>query len=872
MQPADFLEPLTTIRVSDGMNLFLQDIRYAFRQLRLAPGFTTTVVLTLALGIGATTAIFTLVHAVMLRSLPVGDPARLYRLGDTQECCVRGGFTDDGRWSLFSYELFKRLKASTPEFEELAAFQANANVYSVRLEGATSPAKALHGEFVTGNYFSMFGINSFAGRVLTESDDRRSAPPVAVMSYRTWQQEFGAARSVVGATLYIQGHPVTVVGIAPPGFFGDTVTDSPPSFWMPLQQEPLMMGSSSLLAETMPNWLRAIGRLRPGATVAGMPERLSIILRQWIPESGVMPLIAPTQRARFDQNLRKQKINVIAAGGGVGVMKEQYGSSLKVLLLICGSVMLIACANIANLLLARAQVRRHQTSLQMAMGASRSRLVRQALTESVVMATLGGVTGVLLAYIGTRMILTMTFGDAHFLPISPTPSLPVLGFALALSFVTGVLFGTAPAWMATHANPVEALRGANRSTRDSSSMPQKALVVVQVMLSVVLLTGAGMLVHSLRNLEHMDLGFDTQNKVMIQMNQPPASYTQDHLQTLYLQLQNKLEQIPGVERASLALYTPFTDNWGEGIVVEGKDPASFGEDGGSSWDRVGAGYFETVGQPILRGRGIERGDTATTEKVAVVNQTFANKFFKGEDPMGRHFGMDMQAYASSFTIVGVVRDAKYTDVQENTRAMFFVPLTQSMAYKESMMQEVDTRSHFIQSAAVVYHGDLKVLEPQIRKAFAEVDPDIPITDIHTLQDRVSGNFDQQRSVAKLAGLFSTLALILAAVGLYGVTAYSVARRTNEIGVRMALGADRTNVVKLVLRGALLQTAIGMAIGIPVALGCAKLLSAQLFQVTFWDPRPLVVAVMLLLACALMAALIPARIAASLDPVKALHIQ
>ena len=345
------------------MKLFLQDVRYAFRQLRLAPGFTTTVVLTLALGIGATTAIFTLVHAVMLRSLPVGDPARLYRLGDTQECCVRGGFTDDGRWSLFSFELFKRLKAATPEFEELAAFQANDNVYSVRLEGATSPAKALHGEFVTGNYFSMFGIGPFAGRVLAESDDRRAAAPVVVMSYRTWQQEFGAARSVLGATLYIQGHPVSVVGIAPPGFFGDTVTDAPPSFWMPLQQEPLMMGSSSLLDQTISNWLRAIGRLKPGATVQTVPERASVILQQWIPDSGLLALVGPTQRARFDQNLKKQKINVIGAGGGVGVMKEQYGSSLKVLLLICGSVLLIACANIANLLLARAQVRRHQTSL-----------------------------------------------------------------------------------------------------------------------------------------------------------------------------------------------------------------------------------------------------------------------------------------------------------------------------------------------------------------------------------------------------------------------------------------------------------------------------------------------------------------------------
>ncbi len=853
------------------MSLFLQDLRYALRQLRLAPGFTTTVVLTLALGIGATTAIFTLVHAVMLRSLPVVDPSSLYRLGDTQECCVRGGPTDNGSWSLFSFTLFQRLKAATPEFDQLAAFQANANMYSVRLQGATSPPKALHGEFVTGNYFTMFGIGAFAGRVFAPADDQRSAAPVMVMSYRTWQQEYGASRSILGSTLYIQGHPFTVVGIAPPGFFGDTVTDRPPSFWMPLQQEPLVMGASSLLDETIPNWLRAIGRLKPGATVDGMPARVTAVLQGWIPDSGILALVGPSQQAQFEQIMKKQHIGVIPAGGGVGVMKENYGSSLKVLLLICGAVMLIACANIANLLLARATVRRHQTSLQMALGASRSRLIRQALTESVVMATFGGVAGILFAYVGTRFILAMTFGDAHFLPISALPSLPVLAFALALSFLTGILFGTAPAWMATRANPVEALRGANRSTRDHASLPQKALVVVQVMLSVVLLTGAGMLVHSLRNLEHMDLGFDTRGRVMVELNEPPASYTQDHLQTLYASLQNRLEQIPGVEKAALAMYTPFTDNWGEGIVIEGKDPAIFGRDSGSSWDRVSAGFFETVGQPILRGRGIEREDTAATRPVAVVNETFAKKFFKGEDPIGHHFGMDMQAYASTFEIVGVVRDAKYTAVQEPTLAMFFVPLTQKTLYKESMMAELETRSHFIHSAALVYHGNLDQLEPQIRKAFSETDPDLPITDIHTLQDRITGNYDQQRTVAKLAGLFSTLALVLAAVGLYGVTAYSVARRTNEIGVRMALGSDRTGVVKLSLRGALTQTAIGLAIGIPAALGCARLLSSQLFEVTSWDPEPLVVAVVLLGVCAVLAAIIPARSAASLDPVKALRI-
>jgi predicted permease len=356
------------------------------------------------------------------------------------------------------------------------------------------------------------------------------------------------------------------------------------------------------------------------------------------------------------------------------------------------------------------------------------------------------------------------------------------------------------------------------------------------------------------------------------MNSPPASYTQEHLQTLYTQLQDRIEQIPGVERAALANYTPFTDNWGEGIVIEGKDPSLFAKGGGASWDRIAAGYFEAMGQQILRGRGIEREDTSTSRGVAVINEAFAKKYFKGEDPIGHHFGIDIQAYAGRFEIVGIVRDAYYHNIQEPPNAMFFVPLTQTAPYNEPMLQTLETRSHFIHSAVVVYRGTPDQFEPQIRRAFAQVDPDIPITEVRTFDDRIASNFDQQRTVAKLAGLFSALALILAAVGLYGVAAYSVARRTNEIGVRMALGANRMRVVQMVLRGALMQMAIGLLIGVPIAIGCAKLLSAQLFQVGAWDPNPLIFAVILLVVCAMVAAIIPARRAATLEPMQALRIE
>jgi predicted permease len=606
------------------MSNFLQQLRYALRQLRLAPVFTTTVILTLALGIGATTAIFTLVHAVMLRSLPVTDPATLFRVGDSQECCVQGGPREDGRWGVFAYELYRRIRSAAPEFEELAAFQAGQSQFSVRRGGTSETAKALHTEYVTGNYFSMFGIRAFAGRTLTPTDDRRNAAPVVVMSFRVWQQTYGADPRMVGQTLVLDGHPFTLVGIAPPGFFGDTLSSSPPALWIPLEQEPLLTGSSSLLEATVPNWLRILGRLRPGATTDGMSARLTAVLQHWIPDSGILALIPSSQMAGAQKIFAMQKINVIPGGSGIGAMKENYGSSLRILLLTCALVLLIACANIANLLLARGTVRRHQTSLQLALGASRRRLIGQALTESVVLAVAGGLVGIAVAYAGTRLVLWMAFRTAHFLPISAAPSLPVLAFAFALSVVTGILFGVAPAWLATHANPVEALRGANRSTRDGSALPQKALVITQVVLSVVLLTGAGMLTHSLRNLEHRDFGLDLQDRIAVEINQPPASYSPAKLQALNTALQTRLQQIPGIQRAALAMYTPYTDNWGEGVVIEGKPADILGPHNGASWDRVSSGYFEAVpGHPPRsrhRGPG-HRHHSSRSRRQRVLRQT-----------------------------------------------------------------------------------------------------------------------------------------------------------------------------------------------------------------------------------------------------------
>ncbi|MGI8961489.1 MAG: ABC transporter permease [Bryobacteraceae bacterium] len=536
----------------------------------------------------------------MLRSLPVADPGSLYRIGEGNNCCVEGGPQD--KWGLFSFPLYERLKAAAPEFEQVAAFQAMPAQFSVRRAITERVARPLRGEFVTGNYFSTFGIGSFAGRVFSSKDDQPSAPPVAVLSYRAWQGTYGADPGVIGSTFVVEGHPFTVAGIAPPGFFGETLRSDPPDLWLPLQQEPLVNGANSLLHESIGAWLRMIGRLRPGATLAGMSPRLTGVLREWLKnDSGFPPEFMP----EINRVLPKQHIRVVPAGGGVATMKADYSSSLKILLTVCCLVLLIACANIANLLLARGMARRSQTSLRLAIGASRARLMRQSLTESVLLSLAGGIAGLLVADAAGRLILALAFHSAHFLPIDTNPSLPVLAFAFALSLVTGVLFGTAPAWFATHTDPVEALRGVNRSTRDSSSVPQKALLMLQATLSVVLIAGAGMLARSLNNLEHQNFGFQTANRVTVNLNSPPATYTPERLDALYRNPEERLGHLPGVERASLALYNPFIDNWSDAIVVQGHPRVNLKEGGSASVDRVSAGYLETVGQPICESSSVK---------------------------------------------------------------------------------------------------------------------------------------------------------------------------------------------------------------------------------------------------------------------------
>jgi predicted permease len=852
------------------MDNLIGGLRYAIRQFRVSRVFTAAAVLTLAIGIGGTTAIFTLIHAVMLRSLPVSDPERLYRIGDGDDCCVEGGPQD--RWGMFSFPLFERLKAETPEFEELAAFQAGGARLSVRRPGIDTAARPLRSEYVTGNYFSTLGVGAFGGRVLTPDDDKPSAPPVAVLSHHVWQGTYGSDPSVVGSTFVVEGHPLTVIGVAPPGFFGDTLRSDPPDLWIPLHQEPMIDGESALLNQSVSAWLRVIGRLRPGASIAGMAPRLTGILRQWMQYDSGYPSNWMPDVIRL---LPKQVIEVVPAGAGVGVMKEQYGRSLQILLAVCGLVLLIACANVANLLLARAVARRAQTAVRLALGAARRQIITQALVESVLLAVAGGIAGLLVATGAARLLLALAFSSARFLPISTRPSLIVLAFAFGLALVTGIIFGAAPAWFATRTDPVDALRGAGRSTGDHSSFARKALLVVQATLSVVLVAGATMLARSLNKLEHQDFGFQVQRRVVVSLNRPPAIYTQPKLAALYRAIEERLNRLPGVEGSGLALYNPLTDNWGELVLVAGHPPPKIGEQAGASWDRVSANYLQNFGMTPVRGRAFTAADNETTAPVAIVNEAFVRRFFKSdEDPLDQHFGLDLPENVGTFRIVGVVRDAKFAGfaLGRPARPMFYVPLAQTVDYKDDLMKRIELASHFIGGMMLVTSSPPGVLEPLITRAMAEVDPNLTITSVRTMQQRVELSFDQERAVASLAGIFGVVALLLAAVGLYGVTAYTVAQRTNEIGIRMALGADRGKVVDLVLRSAFKRVLAGLIVGLPLAVGAGRLISAQLYGVTFWDPFALAVATGALALCAFVAAIIPAGRAASISPMNALRTE
>src|SRR6201996_4747344 len=821
-----------------GRKCMLADLRDALRQLRNAPGFTATAVITLALGIGATTAIFTLVNQVMLKSLPVTKPEELWRVGDKNRCCNWGGYSqgDDGDFSLFSWEAYKNFREHTPEFSDLAALQAGNAPLGVRRAGSQAAVDTRNGQYVSGNFFRTLGVQPWIGRLMTDEDDKEGAPSVAVMSYHIWREKYGADPSVVGASYQINGHPFTVIGVGAPGFYGAKLAGwGMPDFWLPVTKEPLIDGATARLKQPSRNFLDLLGRVRPGVNPKSLDAKLKVEFHNWL--ASHVPDMEPGEKQLWQQ----QTLHLVPGGAGVAAMRDQYHAGLTLLLIAAGCVLLVACGNLANLMLARGLKDRAQTSVRVALGASWQRLVRKALVECLMLALIGGVLGIGVAYAGTRLILYLAFqigGPSNYVPIDATPSWPVLLFALAISVLTGVLFGIAPAWMTSRADPVEALRGANRSVSGRRSWAQKSLVIAQAAMSLVLLSAAALLGQSLRNLQHQNFGFETEGRYIAWINPTLGPYKPEQMEPLFRQIDDRLRQIPGVRMVAPALYAPMTgDSWNDGIRVAGRPEPGAKEDTGAGWARVMPGFFETLGTKMALGRPITEDDTATTRKVAVINEAFAKRFFKNQNPIGEHFGPDKIKYASTFEIVGVVKDMRYMtyDYKDPVRPMFWVPETQTVQYDEPAFRSGEIWSHYLYNIVIWAPGNPPGMEERVRKALLSIDPNFVLYGVDPYDKVVNNDFQQQNMIATLTSMFGVLGLVLAAVGLYGVMAYTVEQRTSEIGVRMALGAARGDVVNMVLKGAFSQIGIGLALGIPAAIGAGLLMTTQLYHVKPWDP-------------------------------------
>jgi len=846
------------------LELFVQDIRYALRQLRRTPGFTVTVLLTLALGIGANSAIFTLIKAILLHNLPVTDPKTLIRIGDQNDCCVSDRWKETGDYSLFATDTYYLFKKNLPEFEELAATASfyGGGPLTVRRAGPDTVAKSMVGTFVSGNYFRVFGLSPAAGRLFLDADDQAGAPITAVMSYDAWQQDYAGDKGVVGSTFYINGKPVTIVGIAPKGFYGDRIDTNPPKYFLPMHAMEGVIGAP-FVTDPVKQWAYIIGRVKPGISLPALQVKASALLKHQL--STLKTFTDP----RAQKVLPLTHVVLTPGGGGIQNMQDGYRDRLNLLQWIAALVLLVACANIANLLLVRGMSRRTEFSIRSALGAQRSRLMRQLLQESVVLSGMGGLLGLAVSFLGAHALLALAFPDQHNMPVAAYPSPLVIGFAFLLSLVTGVLFGLAPALIAARTRPVGALRSNPRTVAHGASVLQRALVVVQAALSLVLLVAAGLFAESFAKAENVNMKLDTTNRYIVHINPQGAGYKTSEVAPLYQSIVDRFHVIPGVLKVGLSTYTPMEANdWNSGVKVQG-DPDL---NKTASWVKATPEYFDAVGTHLVMGRGFTPQDTINAPPVAVVNQEFVKQFFGNRNPIGHRFGFDDPLHPGSdgaHEIVGVVEDTTYTSIYWKNHAMYFLPLTQPAGIPAPGAPDGSVYAGAIVIETTRY---IPRFETIAGDTLASINPNLTILKFQTFRQQVDDQFTQERLISRLTSLFGLLALLLAAIGLYGVTAYTVVRRTPEIGVRMALGAARSQVIGMVMHGVMLQTVAGLAIGIPVAIFCVRYVKSQLYEITSVNAPVMTVAVGVLTLAAAIAGIIPARRAASIDPVRALRIE
>jgi predicted permease len=832
------------------LETLLQDTRFALRGLRQNPGFTAVAVLTLALGIGANSAIFSLLDAVLLQTLPVANPHELVLFSDNPGQGESSG-SQTGRWRAFSSQDFAYFRDHNESFKEICAIQSRSNQLEIRLAGASGSTDSVRGSLVSGNFFSFLELNPAAGRLFSLEDDRPQAPPVAVLNYAYWTREFHNDSSAIGQVIEINGTAYTIVGVVPREFSGVGYTT--PDIWLPLAFQPQVMLTAPYSDDPQEYWLNIIARLKPGVRIGQAQAAVNIQLKQ--------VLLAQTHRETAEQ-IEKSYIELAPGSGGVSYLRYTYAQALQILMVIVGIVLLIVCANVANLLLSRSAAREKEISIRLAIGAGRGRLIWQLLTESMLLTIFGGAAGILVARWGARALIALVTGSIS--AIKPSVNVRVLLFTAAVSLLAGILFGLVPALRASSMDLSTPIKGsAHAGLRFGLA---NWLVIFQIAASLVLLIGAGLFLRTLQKLAGQAPGFDEDHVVLARIDPQKAGYAPEQTPALYRALIERLEALPGVSSATVAYSGPLDDStWSSNFSIEGM-PEKTTLSPHVYKELVGPNYFGTLGIPIISGRDIGPQDGPGTPLVTVINEAMAAKFFANMDPIGRRFSLGSPFKGEeSMTIVGVAANARYYSLREPVPAMEFCAAMQ-------VPDQASSNAGYARLVEVRTTGDPAVLKTEIRGAIAQVAGNLHVTRINTARDQVREQMKLNLDAAKLSTAFATLALLLACIGLYGTMAYRVSRRTNELGIRLTLGAQRANIFWLLTRECLTLVAIGVAIGVPVALGAIRVIASQLFGIRAADPLTFGGVAILLLVVALAACYVPALRAMRVDPMVALRYE
>jgi predicted permease len=839
------------------MDNLTQDMRHALRSLAKAPGFTLVVVLTLALGIGANTAIFTLMDQVLLKALPVKDPERLVVLdapGPNQ------GSTHNNSAVLtpISHPMFVDLRDKATVFDSVLAHYT----VSVHL-GVQGQTEQVDGDLVSGTFFEVLGVEPAVGRLFTAEDDRTPGRhPLVVLSHGFWQRRFAADPRIVGQSVSINGQPLTVIGVSAPGFYG-TEVGMPLDVFIPLAMQPIVVPTFS--ADTLQNrrvrWLTPMARLKDGVSREEAAAGVNVLYRQILEDE--LRQMTSTRSERFRREFVKNQLTLLPGGRGTSELRGQSQTTLLVLMGMVGLVLLIACANVANLLLTRATSRQKEVAVRLALGASRGRLVRQLLVESLALSLLGGAAGLLVSFWTADVLIRADPGGSAARVFTAQPDFRVAGFAFGLSLLTGIVFGLAPAFQSTRPDVFPTLKSESGSVV-GGTRPfrfRKGLVVAQVALSLLLLVGAGLFTRSLYNLKHLDPGFEAHRLLTFAVDPSLNGYDEVRQNALFKQIQDDIAAEPGVRSVSfLNIGLMTSSNWSSTVKVEGYE-AKEDENMNPNMLAVGPGLFRTLGITLVSGRDFTDADVKGAPKVAVVNETFARYFFKDGDPIGRRFGFGRikDGMGLDITIVGLVRDGKIASLKEEAKRYVYFPYGQQTSLGQM--------TYYVRAGAAT-----DVLASRLRKIVSSVDASLPVTNLKTMEAQIGESLLVERLVAALSAAFGLLATLLAGLGLYGVMSYAVTLRTREIGIRMALGAEGSQVLRLVLHEVSLLTAVGVAVGLPGGYGLGRIIESQLFGLTARDPFTFAVATATLLTAALLAGYIPAARAARVDPMVALRYE